>query len=89
MNDGCTHDLLQEAGQIEDEFGQIGTKTVLKNILTYRNPGPLYLPKDKAFPETPITLPSWLSEQDLDYYATKYDAGGFTGALNYCRALDM
>lgn len=80
---------FQEAGQMEHEFAHIGTKTVLKNILTYRNPGPLYLPKGHAFPDTPITLPSWLSEQDLDYYASKYDAAGFTGALNYYRALDI
>ncbi|XP_057772106.1 uncharacterized protein LOC130991747 [Salvia miltiorrhiza] len=80
---------FQEPGQIEHEFAQIGTKNVLKNLLTYRNPGPLYLPKDKAFPDTPITSPSWLSEEDLDYYATKYDAAGFTGALNYYRALDI
>ncbi|PIM97866.1 Soluble epoxide hydrolase [Handroanthus impetiginosus] len=80
---------FQEPGHIEEEFARIGTKNVLKNILTYCNPGPLYLPKDKAFPDTPISLPSWLSEEDLDYYASKYDAAGFTGALNYYRSLDL
>ncbi|KAH6831901.1 alpha/beta-Hydrolases superfamily protein [Perilla frutescens var. hirtella] len=80
---------FQEPGKIEHEFAEIGTKTVLKNILTYRKPGPLILPKGKAFPDTPITLPSWLSEEDVDYYASKYDAAGFTGALNYYRALDI
>ncbi|KAL8481474.1 hypothetical protein ACS0TY_027836 [Phlomoides rotata] len=80
---------FQEPGQIEHEFGEIGTKSVLKNFLAYRKPGPLYLPKGKAFPDTPITLPPWLSEQDVDYYAAKYEATGFTGPLNYYRALDI
>ncbi|KAG6432146.1 hypothetical protein SASPL_103720 [Salvia splendens] len=80
---------FQEPGQIEHEFAQIGTKNVLKNILTYRKPDPLLLPKGKAFPDAPIILPAWLSEEDVDYYASKYDAAGFTGALNYYRALDI
>ncbi|KHN02949.1 Epoxide hydrolase A [Glycine soja] len=36
---------FQEPGEIESEFAQIGTAIVLKEFLTYRNPGPLYLPK--------------------------------------------
>ncbi|KAG8369908.1 hypothetical protein BUALT_Bualt14G0062300 [Buddleja alternifolia] len=80
---------FQEPGRIEEEFAQIGTKTVLKHFLTYRNPGPLYLPKEKPFSDAQISLPSWLSEEDVDYYASKYEVTGFTGALNYYRALDI
>ncbi|GMP60841.1 hypothetical protein CsSME_00023543 [Camellia sinensis var. sinensis] len=83
---------FQEPGEIEAEFAEMGTKRVLKNFLTYRNPGPLFLPKGKGFgdsPDTPIALPSWLSEEDVDYYATKYEQTGFTGGLNYYRALDL
>ncbi|KAL3626543.1 hypothetical protein CASFOL_030092 [Castilleja foliolosa] len=79
---------FQKPGEIENEFAQIGYKNVLKHFLTYRNPGPLYLPKGKPFSDDPIALPSWLSEQDIDYYTSKYEATGFTGALNYYRALD-
>ncbi|CAI9776217.1 unnamed protein product [Fraxinus pennsylvanica] len=82
---------FQEPGEIEGEFAQMGTRRVLKNFLTYDNPGPLYLPKGKGFGEsadTPIILPSWLSEEEVDYYASKYEKSGFTGALNYYRALD-
>ncbi|KAL6522854.1 hypothetical protein OROHE_016701 [Orobanche hederae] len=53
---------------------------------------PLYLPsKDERFldDDNPMSLPSWLSEEDIDYYASKYEVTGFTGALNYYRALDM
>ncbi|XP_051128115.1 uncharacterized protein LOC127249388 [Andrographis paniculata] len=80
---------FQESGEIEKEFAQFGTKNVLKHFLTYRNPGPLYLPKKQPFPDTPVSLPPWLQEQDVDYYAEKFDAAGFTGALNYYRALDL
>ncbi|KAK7264658.1 hypothetical protein RJT34_32268 [Clitoria ternatea] len=83
---------FQEGGDIESEFAQIGTGRVLKEFLTYRNPGPLYLPKGKGFGhpiDAPIELPSWLSEEECNYYATKYDKTGFTGGLNYYRNLDL
>ncbi|CAK9145599.1 unnamed protein product [Ilex paraguariensis] len=83
---------FQEPGEIEAEFAQMGTKRVLKNFLTYRSPGPLYLPKGKGFgdsPDTPIVLPPWLSEEDVDYYTSKYEQSGFTGGLNYYRALNL
>lgn len=84
--------MFQEPGEIEGEFAQLGTKSVLKHFLTYRNPGPLYLPKGKGFGDStdaPINLPSWLSEEDVDFYANKYEQTGFTGGLNYYRALNM
>ncbi|OIW18375.1 hypothetical protein TanjilG_31515 [Lupinus angustifolius] len=83
---------FQELGDIESEFAQIGTERVLKEFLTYTKPGPLYLPKGKAFGnpiDSPITLPSWLSEEEFNYYVTKYTKTGFTGALNYYRNLDL
>ncbi|KAL0388818.1 UNVERIFIED_CONTAM: Epoxide hydrolase B [Sesamum radiatum] len=80
---------FQEPGAIDHEFAQIGTKTVLKHFLTYRDPGPLNIPKGKPFPDTPISLPPWLSEEDVDYYTSKYNLTGFTAALNYYRALDI
>lgn len=82
---------FQEPGAIEAEFAQMGTERVLKNFLTYRNPGPLKLPKGVGFgdsPDTPIPLPSWLSEEDVAYYTNKYEQTGFTGGLNYYRALN-
>ncbi|XP_027919978.1 uncharacterized protein LOC114178335 isoform X2 [Vigna unguiculata] len=83
---------FQETGNIEAEFEQIGTGRVLKEFLTYRNPGPLYLPQGKAFGrsiDSPLTLPSWLSEEECDYYVSKYQKTGFTGGLNYYRNLDL
>ncbi|CAL5393320.1 unnamed protein product [Camellia sinensis] len=39
--------------------------------------------------DTPIILPSWLSEEDVDYYAGKFEKHGFTGGVNYYRAFDL
>ena len=36
----------------------------------------------------PETLPSWLTEADLDVYAAAFTATGFAGGLNYYRNLD-
>ncbi|TKY54170.1 bifunctional epoxide hydrolase 2 [Spatholobus suberectus] len=81
-----------EPGDVETEFAQIGTARVLKEFLTYGNPGPLYLPKGKGLGhpiDSPIELPSWLSEEECDYYASKYEKTGVTGGLNYYRNLDL
>nr|POF05286.1 epoxide hydrolase a [Quercus suber] len=88
----CRMIEFPEPGEIEAEFAQLGTATVLKEFLTYRNPGPLFLPKGEGFghpPGAPIVLPSWLSEEDINYYASKFEKTGFTGGVNYYRDLDL
>ena len=60
--------------------------------MTSRNPRPPCVPKEIGFGgrrNSPITLPSWLSEEDVNYYVSKFDQRGFTGGLNYYRALDL
>ncbi|KAB2012854.1 hypothetical protein ES319_D09G118400v1 [Gossypium barbadense] len=82
---------IQEPGEIEAEFAEMGTETVMKALLTYRVPDPLMLPKGKPFghsANTPITLPSWLSEEEVNYYVTKFNKSGFTGVINYYRNFD-
>ncbi|KAI5587216.1 hypothetical protein BDE02_05G016600 [Populus trichocarpa] len=83
---------FQEPGVIEADIARAGTAEVLMKTLTDRNPGPPCLPQENPFgiyPENPVTLPSWLTEADLAFYATKYSQKGFTGGLNYYRALDL
>lgn len=83
---------FQVPGDIEAEFAPIGAKSVLKKILTYRDPAPFYFPKGKgleALPDAPVALSSWLSEEELDYYANKFEKTGFTGGVNYYRALPI
>ncbi|XP_052208390.1 uncharacterized protein LOC127812105 [Diospyros lotus] len=83
---------FQEPGEIEAEFAKIGPRRVVKKFLTYRNPEPFRFPKGKGFgdsPDDPVILPSWLSEEDADYYASKFEQTGFTGGINYYRASDL
>jgi pimeloyl-ACP methyl ester carboxylesterase len=36
----------------------------------------------------PATLPAWLSEADIDFYAREFKRSGFRGPLNYYRNID-
>ncbi|MGS2589833.1 alpha/beta fold hydrolase [Streptomyces hebeiensis] len=53
-------------------------------------PQPL-VPRGGGFLERmpePETLPSWLTEADVDVFAEEYAANGFTGGLNWYRNID-
>lgn len=79
-------------GDIEAEFAQIGVRRTVEKFLTYRDPGPFLFPKGKGFGDstnTPVELPDWLSKKDIDYYTARFEQNGFTGAINYYRALDL
>ena len=39
-------------------------------------------------PATPPTLPAWLNEADIDFYAGEFKRSGFRGPLNYYRNID-
>lgn len=80
--------MLQEPGDIEAEFAKIGVKEVIKNFLSLRDTGPLYFPKGKGFGYSAERAP-WLTEDDLDYYVSKFERTGFTGGVNYYRAFPM
>jgi epoxide hydrolase A/B len=36
----------------------------------------------------PQTLPSWLTERDLDFYSSEFERTGFSGGLNWYRTID-
>jgi pimeloyl-ACP methyl ester carboxylesterase len=49
------------------------------------------VPKGGRFmrgPGAPATLPAWLSEADIDFYAGEFKRSGFRGPLGYYRNLD-
>ncbi|KAI4323902.1 hypothetical protein L6164_023476 [Bauhinia variegata] len=83
---------FQKPGEMEAQMAAVGTPYVLKNILTTRHPGPPIFPKGDYGtgynPNTPETLPSWLSEQDLAYFVTQFEKTGFTAPMNYHRNMD-
>lgn len=75
---------------MEAALAEIGPARVLKSALTSRKTGPPRLPEgQQAFAGTPDVLPSWLSEEEVDYYVSKYERTGFTGGLNYYRNMDL
>ncbi|KAJ1417148.1 Epoxide hydrolase-like [Sesbania bispinosa] len=85
---------FQEAGKAEAEFGKSSAELVIKNVLTSRRPGPPILPKEGigSHPDPNATtrpLPSWLTQEDLTYYGSKFEKTGFTGGLNYYRNLNL
>ncbi|KAM7278283.1 hypothetical protein ACFE04_005417 [Oxalis oulophora] len=81
-----------EPGVIEAEFAKKGTERIIKEFYTYRDPGPLFIPRGKGFNGRPldsqITLHPWLSQEDINYYTTKYENRGFRGGVNYYRNID-
>lgn len=80
---------IQEPGAIEAEFARLGVELVLKKFLCYRTPGPLFIPKSGwGSKDDQLQLPSWVTEEDLKYYTSKFEKTGFTGGLNYYRALN-
>ncbi|CAM8915149.1 unnamed protein product [Rhodiola kirilowii] len=83
---------FQEPGHVEAEFAEFGAKRVLKELIRYRTPGPLFLPKGKCFerpPDADVDLPPWMTEEDLNYYTSKFEKKGFTGGLNYYRVINL
>ncbi|CAN1814593.1 Epoxide hydrolase A [Linum perenne] len=82
---------LREPGEAEEDFGGVETGKLMAKILTSRNPNPPCLPKEIGWRGIPDiqSLPKWLTEEDIKYYASKFDNTSFTGALNYYRAIDL
>lgn len=71
---------FQEPGKMEAEIARQSPKTFLRSIFA-RRPSPTS--------EGKLTLPPWISEEDIDCYADDFERNGFTGPLNYYRALDL
>ncbi|CAI9292060.1 unnamed protein product [Lactuca saligna] len=81
-----------DPGEIEAVFASLGTKKVFEKFLTHRDPDPFYFPKDKPFGalyNNHVILPSWLSEEDVDYYTKKFEQTSFTRGINYYRCFDL
>ncbi|KAL7198985.1 hypothetical protein ACSBR2_021301 [Camellia fascicularis] len=86
------YDHTSEPGEVEEEFARVDTARLIKKFLTSRRPGQLCVPKEVGFGgshHNPIIMPSWLSEEDINYYATNFNLTSFTSGLNYYRALDL
>ncbi|KAK3412557.1 epoxide hydrolase A [Eucalyptus grandis] len=91
FGDGLYITQFQEPGRAEKSFAKHDCPTVLKKFLLVNAPDMLVAPPGVEFIEsleTPDSLPSWTTEEELQYRAEKFQRSGFTGALNYYRAMD-
>jgi pimeloyl-ACP methyl ester carboxylesterase len=88
---------FQEPGQAEAELEADVHQTM--RLLLYSasgNPPPekrwrlLFGPSEKLLDTCtlPETLPAWLTEQDIDFFAGEFARSGFRGGLNWYRNLD-
>ncbi|XP_021641179.2 uncharacterized protein LOC110635979 [Hevea brasiliensis] len=82
---------FQEPGEAEEDFAQVNTAELIKLFFTSRNPRPPIFPMEvgfRALPDPP-SLPSWLTEEDINFYAAKFNQTGFSGGLNYYRNINL
>ncbi|KAG9451906.1 hypothetical protein H6P81_004810 [Aristolochia fimbriata] len=81
---------LQELGRAEKSFARYGDYTVIKKFLLTQKPDLVAPPGEEIIDslENQLSLPSWISEVELQYIASKFQKSGFTGALNFYRAMD-
>ena len=90
---------FQEPGVAEADLERDPRRTV-RNMLYFASgdaprggagAGIAMVPRDAGFlgrAEAPATLPPWLSESDVDFYAAEFKRGGFRGPLNWYRNVD-
>ncbi|XP_010033445.2 epoxide hydrolase A [Eucalyptus grandis] len=92
LGDGFFITQFQKPGRAERAFARYDYLTVMKKLLLHNKKEILIAPPEMEiidFLETPATLPSWITEEDLQVYADKFQESGFTGPLNYYRAMDL
>ena len=86
---------FQEAGVAETEF-DAAPRTFIARLFTSRSPGTPTFPPRVTDPRAsaggwldrlgePERLPDWLSEAELNYYASEFSRVGFRGGINYYR----
>lgn len=83
---------FQEPGSVEKEFASYDCATVTKKFLLGIRTALFAASPDEGILdilETPPTLPSWITEEEIQYFAKQFEKTGFTGGLNYYRALDL
>ncbi|KAK6946294.1 Alpha/beta hydrolase fold-1 [Dillenia turbinata] len=83
---------FQELGRAEKSFSKYDCVTILKKFLFINAPDLLAAPPRVEiidFLENPSSLPPWITQEELEFRASKFRKAGFTGALNYYRAMDL
>ncbi|KAK5784675.1 Epoxide hydrolase 2 [Gossypium arboreum] len=92
FGDGFYISKFQEPGRAERAFARYDYLTVIKKFLLITQTDNLIAPPGMEIIDylgTPSRLPPWITEEELQVYADKFQESGFTGALNFYRALDL
>ncbi len=93
---------FQEPGVAEAEFERDPRKTIRQVLYWASGDAPRpprtagsgsvgMVPRAGGFlggPEAPATLPAWITENDIDFYAGEFRRAGFRGGLNWYRNID-
>ncbi|KAK7346396.1 hypothetical protein VNO80_20914 [Phaseolus coccineus] len=83
---------FQEPGRAERAFARYDYLTVMKKFILMTCTDFLASPPGMElidFLSTPSVVPSWITEEELTFFADKFQESGFTGPLNYYRAMDL
>lgn len=89
--DALHFSYTQEPETPEEEFASLGISETLKRIITDTTSLPIREPEEKKLTDSlkkTETQPRWFTEEDLKYYTAQFELSGFTGPLNYYRAID-
>ncbi|WCJ25048.1 alpha/beta-Hydrolases superfamily protein [Euphorbia peplus] len=90
--DGFYISQFQEPGRAEKAFARYDYLTVMKKFLLITKTDLLVAPTGMEiidYLQTPSVLPPWITEEELQVYADKFQETGFTGPFNYYRAMDL
>ncbi|HKA10620.1 MAG TPA: alpha/beta hydrolase [Candidatus Dormibacteraeota bacterium] len=87
---------FQEPGVAEREFERDVRQTLRRVLFGLSGDAPtvpdMIIDEHNGFAEAmgpePAELPAWLSDADLDQFATQFESTGFTGGLNWYRNID-
>ncbi|CAM6104908.1 unnamed protein product [Calypogeia fissa] len=75
-------------GEAEADFAKQGTTTVLQKLLFYNSAEILTSKNGKTVMESidlPDPMPTWLTDEDIQYYVDSFNKTGFTGGFNFYR----
>ncbi|KAJ6420162.1 hypothetical protein OIU84_030133 [Salix udensis] len=92
FGDGFYISQFQEPGRAERAFARYDYLTVMKKFFLINKTDLLVAPAGMEIIDhlqTPAVLPPWITEEELQVYADKFEESGFTGPLNYYRAMDL
>ncbi|CAI0392444.1 unnamed protein product [Linum tenue] len=92
FGDGFYICQFQEPGRAEQAFARYDCMTLMKKFLLLNRTDNMVAPPGIDIIddlETPAVLPAWITQEELEVYADKFQQSGFTGPLNYYRAMDL